>query len=154
MGWTFKTENVIVEDKMFGLSSIIALAVGMVFSKFPNELKDCRKNCSCLFELSEMVTNELATKHGELFVEDSVKDFVNYKDLTLGDKALIDENNFNTLVTPFCAQFKSNNDECLLYISGANKRWGRDPHLKNTVALKMKKGVIQNNDVSVNEQLL
>ena len=64
---------------MFGLSKIISLAVDSTLTKFPNE--DKRK----LFELSEMVADELSEKQGELFVKDYVKDFVDYKDLAIGD---------------------------------------------------------------------
>lgn len=72
---------------MFGLNNIINLAILFTFTKFPEATKDYRKNrVSLLFEINEMVANELQIKNGNLFVEDYVKNFVDIKDLALGYK--------------------------------------------------------------------
>ena len=71
---------------MFGLNNIINLAVNMTFTKFPEALNDYKKNYNALFEVSEMVADELTYKQGGLFVKDCTKDFVSIKDLTFGDK--------------------------------------------------------------------
>lgn len=71
---------------MFGLNNIINLAVNMAFAKFPEALNDYKRNCKSLFEISEMVADELTHKQGKLFAEDYTKDFVSVKDLALGDE--------------------------------------------------------------------
>lgn len=71
---------------MFGLNNIINLAVNMTFTKFPEALNDYKKNCNVLFEVSEMVADELTYKQGRLFVEDYTKGFVSVKNLAFGDK--------------------------------------------------------------------
>lgn len=69
---------------MFGLNNIIKLATAFTFAKFPEAAKDYRKNCVALFDVAEMVANELTEKNGDLFVKDYTKNFVSVKDLKLG----------------------------------------------------------------------
>ena len=71
---------------MFGLNNMIKLATAFTFAKFPDAAKDYNKNCVDLFDVAEMVVEELQTKNGDLFVKDYIRDFVDVKDLTLGDK--------------------------------------------------------------------
>ncbi len=71
---------------MFGLNNAVNLAVNMTFAKFPEALNNYKRNCKSLFEVSEMVADELTHKQGKLFVEEYTKDFVSVNDLVLGDK--------------------------------------------------------------------
>lgn len=57
-----------------------------VLSKFPETIKDYERNKFLLFEISEMVSDELVKKNLTLFVEDYTKDFVDIKNVMLGDK--------------------------------------------------------------------
>ena len=67
---------------MFGLNNMIKLATAFTFAKFPEAAKDYRHNCVTLFDVAEMVVEELQAKNGDLFA----KDFVEIKDLALGDR--------------------------------------------------------------------
>ena len=71
---------------MFGLSNIINLATTFVFAKFPEATNNFKANCKDLFDVTEMVVEELQAKNGELFAKDYTKDFVNIKDLDFGDR--------------------------------------------------------------------
>lgn len=69
---------------MFGLNNIIKTATAFTFAKFPEEANDYRINCVALFDVAEMVANELTEKNGDLFVKNYTKNFVSAKDLKLG----------------------------------------------------------------------
>ena len=71
---------------MFGLNSITNLAVVHTLAKFPEAAKDYRRNRIALFDVANMVADELTEKNGDLFVKDYIKNFVSIKDLVLGDK--------------------------------------------------------------------
>ena len=71
---------------MFGLNNMIKLATAFTFAKFPEATKDYNKNRIALFDIAEKVVEELQAKNGNLFVKDYIKDFVEVKDLALGDK--------------------------------------------------------------------
>lgn len=71
---------------MFGLNNIISIAVYSVLSKFSEDLKDYNKNKFTIFDLSEMICNELVNKHGYLFIEDYTKNLINIKDFEIGKK--------------------------------------------------------------------
>lgn len=71
---------------MFGLNNMIKLAVAFTFTKFPEAAKDYKKNCVDLFDVAEMVADELTEKNGSLFVKNYAQNFVDIKDLALGDK--------------------------------------------------------------------
>lgn len=60
-----------------------------VLSKFPETIKDYKRNKFLLFEISEMVADELVKKNLTLFVEDYTKDFVDIKNVMLGDKMIL-----------------------------------------------------------------
>ena len=70
---------------MFGLNNIINLATAITFAKFPEAVQNFKPNCKDLFEVTEMVVEELQAKNGELFVKDYTKNFVDVKDLVFGD---------------------------------------------------------------------
>lgn len=71
---------------MFGLNNIIKLATAFTFAKFPEAAKDYKKHCVDLFDVANMVADELTEKNGDLFVKDYTKNFVDIKDLARGDK--------------------------------------------------------------------
>ena len=72
---------------MFGLNTIIDLAITFTIKKFPEEtLLNYEINRNSLFEIAEMVVEELQVKNGDLFVKDYMKNYVDVKDLALGDK--------------------------------------------------------------------
>lgn len=70
---------------MFGLNSIIEIAVIAVLLKFPEETKDYNQNKFKIFDLSNMISEELQIKHRKLFFDDYVKNFVEVKDLDCED---------------------------------------------------------------------
>lgn len=55
-------------------------------SKFPETIKDYERNKLLLFEISEIVIDELVKKNQTLFIENYSKDFVDVKNVMLGDK--------------------------------------------------------------------
>ena len=72
---------------MFGLVSIIDLAIIFTIKKFPEEaILSYNTNRETLFDVATMVAEELQIKNGDLFVKDYMKDYVDVKDLAIGDK--------------------------------------------------------------------
>ena len=71
---------------MFGLNNMIKLAVAFTFTKFPEAAQDYKKNCVDLFDVADMVVDELTEKNGNLFAKDYTKNFASVKDLSIGDK--------------------------------------------------------------------
>ena len=72
---------------MFGLNTIIDLAITFTIKKFPEEtILNYETNRDSLFEIAEMAVEELQVKNGDLFVKDYMKNYVDVKDLALGDK--------------------------------------------------------------------
>ena len=72
---------------MFGLNTIIDFAITFTIKKFQEEtLLNYETNRNSLFEIAEMVIEELQVKNGDLFVKDYIKNYVDVKDLALGDK--------------------------------------------------------------------
>lgn len=84
---------------MFGLNSIIGTAVTAVFLKFPEVTKNYDGNKFMIFELSNMISEELQRKHGKLFFDDYVKDFVEVKELNCGDFVQMKDNTNEELFT-------------------------------------------------------
>lgn len=84
---------------MFGLNSIIDTAVTAVLLKFPEATKNYNENKFMIFELSNMISEELQRKHRKLFFDDYVKDFVEVKDLNCGDFVQIKDNTNEKLFT-------------------------------------------------------
>ena len=70
---------------MFGLNSIIEIAVIAVLLKFPEETKDYNQNKFKIFDLSNMISEELQIKHRKLFFFFFFKNIVEVKDLDCED---------------------------------------------------------------------
>ena len=68
------------------LSMLSGLAVGIVEAKYPKEFND-RRYTPIVFEVVELVGDELAKKNAALFVEPFVNQLVDVKDFAYGDKA-------------------------------------------------------------------
>lgn len=84
---------------MFGLNSIISTAVTAVLLKFPEVTKNYNQNKFIVFDLSNMISEELQRKHRKLFFDDYVKDFVELKDLNCEDFVQIKNNTNEELFT-------------------------------------------------------
>ena len=82
---SLKTRVLLKGVIMFGLNSIIEIAVIAVLLKFPEETKDYNQNKFKIFDLSNMISEELQIKHRKLFFDDYVKNFVEVKDLDCED---------------------------------------------------------------------
>lgn len=84
---------------MFGLNSIIDTAVTAVLLKFPEVTKKYNQNKFMIFDLSNMISEELQRKHRKLFFDDYVKDFVEVKDFNCEDFVKIKNNTNEELFT-------------------------------------------------------
>lgn len=84
---------------MFGLNSIINIAVTTVLLKFPEVTKNYSQNKLMIFDLLNMISEELQIKHRKLFFDDYVKDFVELKDLNCEDFVQIKNNTNEELFT-------------------------------------------------------
>lgn len=65
------------------LNDCINLGICFTLSKFPKEAKDYKRNKFALFEMSEMVTDELVKKHGDLLIKPYIDHLVNVKEKDL-----------------------------------------------------------------------
>ena len=67
------------------LSMLSGLAVGIVEAKYPKEFND-RRCAPIVFEVVELVGEELAAKNIAIFVDPFLNQLVDVKDLAYGDK--------------------------------------------------------------------
>lgn len=68
------------------VNDCITLAIYFTLTKFPEEVKDFNRNKFSIFEIADMVANELANKHSDLFVKPYLEQLVDVKDFNIGDR--------------------------------------------------------------------
>ena len=69
------------------ISIIIMYSIGFVAQKFPAEFCDKRQRRE-VFELIEMVADELSEKHMEMISKPFFDQLVDYKDIVMGDECI------------------------------------------------------------------
>ena len=64
----------------------INLATSFTLARFPEEARNYKQNRFILFEVSEMVADELSRKHNDMFIKPYIEKLVDVNDLAIGDK--------------------------------------------------------------------
>ena len=67
------------------LSTLSALAIAIVEAKYPKEFYD-RRYSQIIFEMIELVGDELAEKHCGIIIEPTISKLVEVKDFPFGDR--------------------------------------------------------------------
>lgn len=67
------------------LLTLSGLAIAIVEAKYPKEFYD-RRYSQIIFEMIELVGDELVKKNYGIIIEPTINNFVNVKDLEFGDR--------------------------------------------------------------------